>query len=119
MRDFRELKVWQKAHQSTLDVYRITKSFPDTERFGLTSQLRRSCASIAANISEGCGRGSDKDFGRFLQMAMGSASESEYHILLSNDLGLMPKEEFDSLTRQIQEVKKMLASLIRRLNADS
>lgn len=118
MKDFRDLMVWQKAHATTLEVYRCTKSFPDAERYGITSQLRRSCASIAANISEGCGRGSDQDFRRFLQIAMGSASESEYHVLLSHDLGLLSQEDFQQLTNQLQEVKKMLASLIRKLTAD-
>ena len=89
MKDFRRLDVWQKAHRLTLEVYRLTKSFPLDERFGLTSQMRRCSASIAANIAEGCGRGSNAEFHRFLQMAMGSASELEYHLLLSRDLGYL------------------------------
>ena len=78
MQDFRQLRVWQLAHELTLDVYRITKSFPKDEQYGLTSQLRRCSSSIAANIAEGCGRGSDSEFARFLQIAMGSACEFEY-----------------------------------------
>ncbi|MFQ5961877.1 MAG: four helix bundle protein, partial [Candidatus Methylomirabilales bacterium] len=74
MRDFRELKVWEKAHHLTLAVYNATTTFPRDELYGLTSQIRRSCASIPANIAEGCGRGGDAEFARFLQIAMGSAS---------------------------------------------
>ena len=83
VKDFHELKVWQKAHQLTLAVYRITAAFPREERYGLTSQLRRACSSIAANLAEGCGRNGDAEFARFCSMAMGSASETEYHLLLA------------------------------------
>ena len=79
MQNFRNLKVWQKAHMLTLDVYKATKSFPREEMYGLTSQIRRASVSIAANIAEGTCRNGDADFGRFLQMAAGSASEVEYH----------------------------------------
>ena len=118
MKNFRDLHVWQKAHQATLDVYRLTQQFPDTERFGITSQLRRSCSSVGANIAEGCGRGSDNDFRRFLTIAMGSASESEYHVLLAHDLGFLASRNYQEITSKLQEVKKMLASLIRKLTAD-
>jgi four helix bundle protein len=87
MKDFKELKVWVKAHQLTLAVYQATTTFPKEELYGLTSQMRRSAASIPTNIAEGCGRGSDDDFRRFLQIAMGSASELEYQLLLAHDLG--------------------------------
>ena len=119
MKDFRDLQVWHKAHQATLEVYRLTSKFRDSERYGLTSQLRRSCSSMGANIAEGCGRGSDSDFRRFLHIAMGSASETEYHILLAKDLGYIEVELSQLITSQLQEVKKMLASLIRKLTADS
>lgn len=76
MQDFRNLEVWRLSHQLTLEVYRVTRSLPSDERFGLTSQLRRAAVSIEANLAEGCGRGSDADFGRFVQTAMGSASEA-------------------------------------------
>jgi four helix bundle protein len=113
MRDFHGLVVWQKAHGLTLEVYRITKRFPDDERFGLVTQLRRSTASVAANLAEGCGRGSEQDFGRFVQIAIGSSTEVEYHILLAKDLGYIPAVDFESLTSSIQEVKRMLTSLLK------
>ena len=117
MKDFRELKVWEKAHRLALAVYKVTASFPDQERFGLISQTRRATVSIAANIAEGCGRGSDADFGRFLQMAMGSASEVEYLLLLARDLGYLARMHGE-LEDQTTEIKRMLAALIRRLKAD-
>ena len=118
MKDFRDLQVWQKAHALTLDIYQTTSSFPDRERYGLTSQLRRSVASIPANLAEGCGRGSDADLRRFLQIAMGSASETEYHILLAHDLGFLAADAFDRLTSTVQEVKRMLAAFIAKLTPD-
>jgi four helix bundle protein len=92
VKDFRKQKVWQKAHDLALEVYRVTEAFPKTELFGLTSQIRRAGVSIPANIAEGCGRDTDADFSRFLQIAMGSASELEYHLLLAHDLGFFKKQ---------------------------
>ena len=113
MRDFHGLVVWQKSHTLTLEVYRITKRFPVDERFGLISQLRRSASSMPANLAEACGRGSELDFGRFVQMAMGSASEVEYHVLLAKDLGYLSADDFTLLTASVQEIKRMLVSLLR------
>lgn len=115
MRDFRELKVWHKAHQLTLSVYRASTEFPTEERFGLTSQLRRAAAAIPANIAEGCGRSGQKELSRFLQIAMGSASELEYHLLLAHELDYLDSHQ---LEEQAMEVKRMLASFIRKLTAD-
>jgi four helix bundle protein len=115
MQDFRNLDVWKKSHELTLAVYRATRSFPDDERFGLTSQLRRSAASIPANLAEGCGRGSDADFGRFAQLAMGSSSEVEYHLLLSRDLSYLNNEAYMLLNDEITRIKRMIAALIRKL----
>jgi four helix bundle protein len=92
MRDFRQIKVWVKAHQLTLEVYKKTAPFPREELYGLTSQLRRACASIPANIAEGFGRGGNVELARFLQIGMGSAYEVEYHALLAKDLGLISNE---------------------------
>ena len=117
MKDFRDLQVWQKAHRLTLDVYRATEKFPDRERFGLTSQLRRSAASIPANLAEGCGRGSEAELKRFMQIAMGSASETEYHLLLACDLGFIAAGSHQQLAEQTQEVKRMLASFIAKLSS--
>ena len=119
MRSFKTLTVWEKAHQLTLLIYKATSNFPSDERFGLTSQLRRSCSSIAANIAEGCGRGSDNELRRFLEIAMGSASETEYHLLLARDLGHLKQQQHAELDEAICEVKRMLASFIKKLKADN
>ena len=118
MKDFRELKVWEKSHHLALAVYTATARFPKDELYGLTSQIRRSCASIPANIAEGSGRNGDAELARFLQIAMGSASELEYHLLLSRDLGLLNTIEYEQLAKDTTEVKKMLASFIQKLKAD-
>ncbi len=118
MRDFRRLQGWHKAHQLVLAVYQETAGFPSEERFGLTSQLRRASVSIPANIAEGCGRRTDDDFARFMDYAMGSASEVEYHLLLSRDLGILAKDPHQHLHAQTTEVKRMLASFLGKLRAD-
>ena len=115
MRDFRELQVWHKAHALTLDVYRATKSFPKDELYGLTSQIRRAAVSIGANVAEGSGKNSKADFGRFLQIALGSASELEYELLLSRDLGYVVPEIYQQLSEHVIEIKKMLTGFIQCL----
>jgi len=112
MQDFRSLQVWGKGHQLTLALYKATAPFPKDELYGLTSQIRRACASIPANIAEGCGRSGKAELGRFLQVSMGSASELEYHLLLAHDLGLLRDKEYEQLQAQAVEVKRMLSSLI-------
>lgn len=119
MQDFRNLIVWQKAHALTLDVYRNTRSFPADERYGLTSQLRRSSVSVSANVAEGCARGSDNDFARFVTVAAGSASETDYHLLLARDLGYLEESTYRQLFGQISEVKRMLNSFERTLRGNS
>jgi len=118
MKSFRDLEVWQKAHQLTLEVYKASRAFPRDELYGLTGQIRRSCASIPANIAEGCGRSGDAELARFLQIAMGSASELEYHVLLARDLNLLSTPDYDRLAGDVTEVKRMLASFIKKLTAD-
>ncbi|MGH2541696.1 MAG: four helix bundle protein [Ardenticatenaceae bacterium] len=118
-RDFKQLKVWERSHQLTLEVYRATSNFPQLEAYGLTSQIRRSCASIAANIAEGCGRGGNAEFARFLRIAMGSASELEYHILLARDLSLLNTVIHEKLSNEVTEIKRMLTSFIRFLTPDT
>ena len=115
MRDFRELKVWHKAHELTLGVYRATKLFPKEELYSLTSQIRRAAVSIAANIAEGAGKNSRAEFARFLQIALGSASELEYHLLLSRDLGYLAPEIHLLLSEQVVETKKMLSGFVQYL----
>ncbi|HWF10621.1 MAG TPA: four helix bundle protein [Bryobacteraceae bacterium] len=115
MRDFRELKVWQKAHELTLAVYQATTSFPRDELYGLTSQLRRCSSSIPANIAEGCGRNGEAEFARFCSIAMGSASELEYHLLLAKDLTLIKPEDHTPLAERAVELKRMLTALHQKL----
>jgi four helix bundle protein len=118
VRDFRELKVWEKSHVLTLSIYKATEAFPKDERYGLTGQIRRSSASIPANIAEGCGRGSDAELARFLQIAMGSACELEYHLLLARDLQLLNVASHGNLTGNLVQVKRMLTSFLQKLRAD-
>jgi four helix bundle protein len=118
VKDFRQLQVWQKAHQLTLAVYRLTKSFPRNEVDGLTAQLRRSSASIPANLAEGCGRIGDAELARFCSIAMGSASELDYHLLLASDLGLLSRSDYAALAEDTSEVKRMLSGLLHKLTAD-
>ena len=119
MQDFRQLKVWVRAHRVALDVYRATRRFPKDERYGLTSQIRRAASSVSANIAEGCGRGGKADFARFLRMALGSASELENHILLARDLDIIDREVSGRLDAAVIEVKRMLAGLLRKLTTDN
>ena len=115
MKDFKDLKVWEKAHALTLLIYEGTRSFPREELYGLTSQSRRAAASVAANIVEGCGRRSDGEFTRFLQIARGSASELEYHLLLARDLRLIDEAKFKKLDSDVIEVQRMLTALVQRV----
>jgi four helix bundle protein len=118
MKDFRDLLVWRKAHLLTLASYRATETFPKQEMYGLTTQIRRCAASIAANIAEGCGKHGNAEFQRFLNIAAGSASELEYHFLLSKDLGLLDAEGYGPLNCSVVEVKRMLAPLTRKVNEE-
>ncbi len=117
MQDFRELKVWRNAHELTLMMYRVTASFPRHELFGLTSQLRRSCSSIAANLAEGCGRNGDAEFARYYSIAMGSASETEYQLLLARDLKMIKPADDEDLSKRIIELKRMLTGLKQKVRA--
>jgi len=108
----RNLQVWEKAHKLTLEVYASSKAFPRDEIFGLTGQMRRASAPMGMNIAEGCCRKGDAEMARFLQMAMGSASELEYQCLLAHDLKYLPDPAYECLSTQIVEVKKMLSSLM-------
>lgn len=115
MRDFRELRVWNKGHRLVLEVYGATAGFPRQELYGLTSQIRRSAVSIPANLAEGCGRSGDAELSRFMQIAMGSASELEYHLLLARDLNYLGEADYGRLSESVKEVKRMLAPFINHL----
>jgi four helix bundle protein len=119
VKDFHELNVWKKAHELTLAVYQVTAKFPRDELYGLTSQLRRACSSIPANLAEGCGCHGDAEFARFCSIARGSASEVEYHLLLAKDLNLISPEDHARLTQQTTDVKRMLSGLLQKLRAES
>jgi four helix bundle protein len=108
MRDFHKLIIWQRSHQLALKVYSISKFFPKDELFGLTSQIRRAVSSIPTNIAEGCGRASNKDFAHFLQIAIGSAAEVEYELLLAHDLDYINNSDYQFLTEETVAVRKMI-----------
>jgi four helix bundle protein len=112
LKDFKELKVWHKAYDLSLAVYEASRSFPREEMYGLTSQLRRAVVSIGANIAEGCGRRSDGELVRFLQIARGSASEVEHHLLLARDLKFLQAATHQNIEKSLQEVQRMLTSLV-------
>ncbi len=115
LQDFHQLAVWQKAHDLALHVYAGTSTFPEGERFGLTSQMRRSAASVPTNIAEGCGRNTSGDLSRYLSIALGSASELEYQLLLAKDLGFMGDSDYEDLVGSATEVKRMLAGFLQRV----
>jgi four helix bundle protein len=118
MKNFRNLKVWEMAHQLTLDVYRATRHFPREELYGLSSQMRRCSASIGANIAEGCGKSGNHEFHRYLEIASGSASELEYHLLLASDLALLLPPDYQRLQQQLLKTRKMLTCLLQKVELD-
>ncbi|MBN2003975.1 MAG: four helix bundle protein [Anaerolineae bacterium] len=119
MRDFHTLKIWEKSHQLVLEIYRATQTFPSSEMYGLTSQMRRAGSSIPANIAEGCGRDTNPELAHFCQVAAGSASELEYHLLLAHDLKLLDDSTYTTLNQQVNEVKRMLNAFIQKLRLKS
>jgi four helix bundle protein len=117
MQNYKDLKVWEKAHDFTLHVYEATKLYPKDELYSLTNQLRRAASSIPANIAEGCGKNTQPDFANFLNIALGSANEAEYYLILSKDLKYLKTEDFDILIKKINEIKAMLIVLIAKVRA--
>jgi four helix bundle protein len=113
VRNYKKIKAWELAHQLALSVYRTTTNFPASEQFGITSQLRRAASSVPANIAEGSGRTTDKDFLRFLDIALGSLKETEYFLLLSNELNYLKKEEWSPLHEQVTGALKCLVGFIK------
>jgi four helix bundle protein len=118
VQDFRKLKVWEKSHQLTLELFKITTQITPEHKF-LINQTRRATTSISSNLAEGCGRGSNADFKRFVQMAMGSACELEYLLMLLRDLELIPEIQYKNFNILLIEIKRMLSTLIKKLRADS
>lgn len=117
MKDFRNLKVWEKAHALTLSIYKATEKFPKQELYALTNQIQRAAVSIPANIAEGCGKDSDAELKRYFLISMGSSSELEYLLLLAHDLSYLPKEDFQVMTSDLVEIRKMLNAFIQKLKA--
>lgn len=115
MQDFKKLKVWEKAHQLTLEVYSASKKFPRDELFALTSQVRRASSSVAANIAEGSGRRSRKEFMYFLGISIGSVSEVEYFLILAKDLKYLDQIEYKRINTLADETKRMLISFLQRV----
>lgn len=115
MQNYKDLKVWMKAHQFTLMIYGVSKQLPKEELYGLTNQLRRAASSIPANIAEGCGKNTKADFAKYLNIALGSANESEYFILLAKDLAYINVEKFEMLYKLINEIKAMLIALVSKV----
>ena len=115
MRDFKKYDIWQLSHELTLEVYKITSIFSKEELFGITSQLRRATSSIPTKISEGCGRNSDKEFNQFLNIALGSALETEYLFILSKDLNYLNQEQFQDLELKINNIKSKIYKLKQKL----
>lgn len=111
MQRFTELKVWQRSHALALEIYRMTATFPDAERFGLTSQIRRAATSVPSNIAEGSKCAHRKDYARFLNIAEGSAAELEYLLILARDLGLISQERSQPAAGEVEEIARMLYGL--------
>lgn len=119
MKDFKNIEIWKRSHKLTLEIYKSTQCFPKEEIYGLTSQIRRAVSSIPTNIAEGCGRRTNAELANFLNIASGSASEVEYEILLAKEIGYISNEQYESWTREIGELRSMLAAYMRKLKTNS
>jgi four helix bundle protein len=115
LRNYEDLEVWQRAHQLTISIYRITDSFPRSEMFGLTSQIRRASSSIGSNLAEGCGRWGDAEMARYVQIAMGSASELQNHLRLAKDLGFLGPQDHVAILHDLSSVRQMLTAFLQKL----
>lgn len=116
MHNFKELKVWQKGIQLAVDVYKQTDTYPESEKFGLTSQMRCCAVSIPSNIAEGCGRKTDKDLSNFLSHSLGSQYELETQMIISKEIQLIEGLEFEKLTSELNEIQKMTRTLIEKFS---
>ncbi len=119
MRDFRGLRVWEESHKLTLGIYKITKPFPKEEMFSLTNQIRPAALSVPSNIAEGCGRETQKDHAHFLQIALGSATEVDYQLLLAKDLNYLEINQYLEMNDKIDKIKRQLANLIKKVRSGS
>lgn len=117
MHNYKELKVWQKSIDLTIELYEVLSGFPADERFGLISQIKRSSVSIPSNIAEGAGRSSGKEFKHFLSISLGSSFEIETQIIVANKLGLLDDNKMESITNKISEIQKMIFNLERSIKA--
>jgi four helix bundle protein len=117
MRNYRDLEVWKLSHKLTLDLYAASRKFPKEEMFGLTSQLRRAAVSVGANLAEGCGRRTSPELARFIRIAMGSASELDYHLLLCRDFEFVSAEFYEGSSKELIRVRKMLSALLSSVEA--
>ena len=119
MKDFKNIEIWKRSHKLTLEIYRATQQFPKDEIYGLTSQIRRAVSSIPTNIAEGCGRRTNAEMANFLNIASGSASEVEYEILLAKEINYISEEQYESWTREVSEIRSMLAAYMKKLKSDN
>ena len=119
MRNFKELEVWKEGRVLVKDVYLLTKSLPEDEKFGLTSQIKRCVISISSNIAEGSAKDSQKDFARFLQISLGSSFELESHLILSLDLEIINTEKTITCLENIQRLQRRISSFIKYINAQT
>ena len=119
MGDYRSLKAWQHAHELALEVYRVTSRYPKHEVYALTSQTRRSAASIPTNLAEGAGRNSQRELARFARISLGSGSELDYQLLLARDLGYLSEDEHAALAEKVDHLRRMLANFIRAVATDN
>jgi four helix bundle protein len=117
MRNYRELEVWEKSHKLTLELYRMSRAFPKEELYGLTSQMRRAAVSIGANLAEGCGRRTSPELARFVRIAMGSASELDYHLLLCLDFSFITSEQYERAAKEPTRIRKMLSGLLASIES--
>jgi four helix bundle protein len=115
MQNFKDLLLWQEAHQLVLSIYKLSEQFPKSELFGVTSQLRRAAVSMPCNIAEGCGRYTAKDFANFLQIALGSTNEMDYLTLLAKDLNYMSESQFDAVQEHLNKIRAMNINLIEKV----
>ncbi len=118
IRDFTDLRVWQEAHALAVDLYKVTNSFPRTEVFGITSQIRRAASSVTANIAEGFGRHTPKDQEHFYVQSSGSLYELRDHLLLAKDVGYLSVSQFEDLTLKVTQTHQLLNGLLRAHRAN-